>query len=157
MNSRGCVRCFCVAASMIHIAWAVALCIFSGLLLSNGMTSNLGFEPTLYDLIFYWVYDIVLLITGLSILYSLIQKKQRVLSWTLLIFTCLQTGAFTVAVVMLSFRRFAGFHYSDRPSVDLEDVIIIITVVHSIGTTIYSLMLVACIHKLDDRFSPYWK
>lgn len=85
------------------------------------------------------------------------QKRQRVLSWTLLLFTSVQTGAFTVAVAMLSFRRFAGFHYSDRPAVDLEDIVIIFTVFHCIGTTIYSLMLVACVHKLDDRYSPYWK
>lgn len=72
-------------------------------------------------------------------------------------FTCVQAGAFAVSVIMLIFHRFAGFHYSDRPSVDLEDLIIILSVFHCIGTTIYSLMLVGCIHHLDHRFSPFWK
>jgi len=144
--------------------------------------------PTLYDLIFLWIYDVSLFLTGLFILTGIIwvscfnklimrikervcncicvclfmQKKQKLVSWMILVFLLIQAFAFGVAVAMLTLDRFKGTSFDPKVQEMMfqaspQLVVSIVAGFHCIGSFIYILILIACVHKLNEKFSPYWK
>ncbi|XP_021951194.1 uncharacterized protein LOC110848318 isoform X2 [Folsomia candida] len=141
--------------------WAATLVTLTAVLQSDVISKNIGFIPTLYDLIFLWIYDVGLFITGVAIFCGLVWKRQRFLSYIIIFFLLLQSMAFSVVVVMLTMDRFknTGFGPIVESTLRMTPsfVISVIAGFHCLGSFIYIILLIICIHKLNEKYSPYWK